>query len=74
MNYANYYERALALLRCSGVVAIDNVLWDGLVIDPNDHDKDTEAIRAFNRKLHDDKRIAISMATMGDGLTLACKL
>ena len=73
-NYANYYERALALLRRGGTVAIDNVLWDGLVIDPNDHDADTEAIRAFNRKLHEDRRVAISMATMGDGLTLACKL
>ncbi len=73
-NYANYYERALALLRPGGLAAIDNVLWDGSVIDPNDHSPDTEAIRAFNRKLHEDKRVAISMATMGDGLTLACKL
>jgi predicted O-methyltransferase YrrM len=73
-NYANYYERALALLRPSGLVAVDNVLWDGLVIDPNDHDSDTEAIRAFNRKVHADSRVALSMATMGDGLTLACKL
>jgi predicted O-methyltransferase YrrM len=73
-NYANYYERALALLRKGGLVAIDNVLWDGKVIDSAVNDKDTEAIRAFNRKLHDDPRVAISMATMGDGLTLACKL
>jgi caffeoyl-CoA O-methyltransferase len=73
-NYANYYDRALALVRRGGTVAIDNVLWDGRVIDPNDRDKDTEAIRAFNRKLHGDSRVAISLATMGDGLTLACKL
>jgi predicted O-methyltransferase YrrM len=73
-NYANYYERALALLRPGGLVAVDNVLWDGLVIDPNDHDADTESIRAFNRKVHADSRVALSMATMGDGLTLACKL
>jgi caffeoyl-CoA O-methyltransferase len=73
-NYANYYERALVLLRKGGLAAIDNVLWDGSVIDPNDHDADTEAIRAFNRKLHEDSRVALSMATMGDGLTLACKL
>jgi predicted O-methyltransferase YrrM len=73
-NYANYYDRALALLRPGGVAAIDNVLWDGLVIDPNDHDAETEAIRAFNRKVHADQRVAVSMATMGDGLMLACKL
>ena len=73
-NYLNYYERALVLLRKGGLIAVDNVLWDGAVIDPDDRDPDTEAIRAFNRKLHADQRIALSMATMGDGLTLACKL
>ena len=73
-NYMHYYERALALLRPRGLMAIDNVLWHGRVIDPNDGDPDTEAIRAFNRKLHDDSRVAMSIATMGDGLTLACKL
>jgi caffeoyl-CoA O-methyltransferase len=73
-NYANYYERALTLLRRGGLVAVDNVLWDGSVINPAVTDPDTEAIRAFNRKLHADTRVALSMATMGDGLALACKL
>ncbi|HLK69874.1 MAG TPA: class I SAM-dependent methyltransferase [Bryobacteraceae bacterium] len=73
-NYANYYERAMQLLRPGGLIAVDNVLWDGSVIDPSDQSADTEAIRAFNRKLHSDSRVALSMATMGDGLTLACKL
>ena len=73
-NYHNYYERALALLRPGGLIAVDNVLWDGKVIDPAQTDKDTEAIREFNRRLHDDARIALSLAPLGDGLTLACKL
>jgi caffeoyl-CoA O-methyltransferase len=73
-NYANYYERALALVRRGGLIAVDNVLWDGRVIDPGVNDDDTEAIRAFNRKLHADERVALSLATMGDGLALACKL
>lgn len=73
-NYANYYERALTLLRKGGVVVIDNVLWHGAVIDPNAKDADTLAIREFNRKLHADARVALSMAPIGDGFTLACKL
>ena len=73
-NYANYYDKALILVRRGGLIAVDNVLWDGSVIDPADRTPDTEAIRAFNRKLHADERVAISMATIGDGLTLACKL
>jgi predicted O-methyltransferase YrrM len=73
-NYENYYERALVLLRPGGLIAVDNVLWNGSVIDAGVHDADTEAIRAFNRKLHADERVALSMVTLGDGLTLACKL
>jgi caffeoyl-CoA O-methyltransferase len=73
-NYANYYDRALALVRRGGLIVIDNVLWDGKVIDPAQHDADTEAIRAFNRKLHEDARVALSLVPLGDGLTLACKL
>jgi predicted O-methyltransferase YrrM len=73
-NYANYYERALQLMRRGGLIAIDNVLWDGKPIDPSVTDADTEAIRAFNRKMHGDARVAISLVPLGDGLTLACKL
>ena len=72
-NYSNYYERALELLRPGGLIVADNVLWDGKVADPQEQDADTEAMRAFNRKLHEDSRVTLAMATMGDGLTLACK-
>src|ERR1051325_3926360 len=73
-NYANYYERCLELLRPGGVVAVDNVLWHGAVLDHSDRSRDTEAIREFNRRLHQDARVALTLATIGDGLTLACKL
>jgi caffeoyl-CoA O-methyltransferase len=73
-NYANYYEAALKLVRRGGVIAVDNVLWNGSVVDEADPDPDTRAIRAFNRKLHADDRIALSLVPLGDGLTLACKL
>lgn len=73
-NYPNYYERALALLRPGGLIAVDNVLWDGKVIDGENQEPDTETIRAFNRKLHADERVTLSLVPLGDGLTLACKL
>jgi predicted O-methyltransferase YrrM len=73
-NYTHYYDRALELLRPGGVVAIDNVLWDGKVIDPAAADADTAAIRAFNQKLHADTRVVLTLIPLGDGLTLACKL
>jgi predicted O-methyltransferase YrrM len=72
-NYANYFERALVLLRPGGLIAIDNVLWYGRVIDPTADDPDTLAIRAFNEKLHTDDRVWVSMLPVRDGLTLALK-
>jgi predicted O-methyltransferase YrrM len=72
-NYWNYYERSLVLLRPGGLAAVDNVLWHERVINPDDNEPDTRAIREFNRRLHGDDRVWISMATLGDGLTLAMK-
>ncbi len=72
-NYANYFERALVLLRPGGLIAVDNVLWSGRVIDKSVKDADTRAIRAFNDKLKSDERVWISMLPIRDGLTLACK-
>ena len=72
-NYDGYYERCLALLRPGGLIAIDNVLWDGAVIDPAKSDADTEAIRALNAKLAQDERVTLAMVPVGDGLSLARK-
>ena len=72
-NYDAYYERCLQLLRPGGLIAIDNVLWHGRVIDPAAQEEDVLAVRALNRKLHDDERVWLSMVPIGDGLTLACK-
>lgn len=73
-NYLNYYERVIKLLRPGGVVAVDNVLWGGAVIDKKDKSEDTQAIRKFNEALHADQRVELSMLPIGDGLTLARKL
>jgi predicted O-methyltransferase YrrM len=72
-NYLNYYERCLRLVRAGGLIAIDNVLWHGDVIDPAKQDADTRAIRAFNERLSRDDRVWISMLPISDGLTLAVK-
>jgi caffeoyl-CoA O-methyltransferase len=72
-NYAFYVESCLELIRPGGLIAIDNVLWDGRVTDPEWHDPDTEAIRALNAKLATDDRIDISILPVADGITLARK-
>jgi caffeoyl-CoA O-methyltransferase len=72
-NYDAYYERCLALLNTGGLIAVDNVLWGGSVINPDKQDVDTRAIRTFNEKLLADDRVDISLVPIGDGLTLARK-
>jgi len=72
-NYDNYYERSLKLVRRRGLIAIDNTIWSGRVADPQVTDADTLAIRKLNEKLLSDERVALSMLTVGDGLTLAMK-
>ena len=73
INYLNYYELCLDLIRSGGVIAIDNVLWGGSVIDSARTDDDTKAIREINDFLVSDKRVYISMIPVGDGVTLAVK-
>lgn len=72
-EYIDYYERVLQLIRCGGVIMIDNVLWSGNPADATLQDEDTVAIRKFNEHLHADERVMISMLPVADGITLALK-
>jgi caffeoyl-CoA O-methyltransferase len=72
-NNANYYERSLTLLRQGGLIAVDNVLWNGAVADPSNDRPDTREIRALNLKVRADSRVAMSLVPIGDGLLLARK-
>jgi caffeoyl-CoA O-methyltransferase len=73
-NYAAYYERMLDLLRPGGLLAIDNVLWGGRVIDPAEDDESTQALRDLNERIAADTRVQLAMLPVGDGLSLVRKL
>jgi predicted O-methyltransferase YrrM len=70
-NYDRYYEQCLILVRKGGLIAIDNMLWDGAVADPGNNTDSTIAIRALNLKLRDDPRVDFCLAPVGDGIALA---
>ena len=72
-GYDAYYECCLTLVRPSGVIAIDNVLWSGAVADPNEGSEDTLALRALNEKIGHDERVDASLLTLGDGLMVVRK-
>jgi len=71
-NYINYWEAVLPKVRMNGIIAVDNVLWSGRVLDPqapSDH-----AIVKFNQHVRNDDRVEAVMLTVRDGVTLARKL
>ena len=55
------------------MLAVDNVLWGGRVVDAAAQDATTLAIRAFNTLVHEDGRVLPVMVPIGDGLTLVYK-
>jgi predicted O-methyltransferase YrrM len=73
VNYDDYYEKVLKLVRPGGVIAIDNVFRSGEVLDPTVDEPGTVSVTALNEKLSRDERISLAMLTVADGLTLAVK-
>lgn len=70
-SYDAYYERCLRLVRPGGLIAVDNVLWGGRVVDDQADDEDTLAIRALNDKIAADERVSMVLLPVADGITLA---
>ena len=72
-NYWKYYERCLKLIRKGGLIAVDNTLWGGSVINPEKQSESTRALRDFNERVAKDRRVDVALVPIGDGLTLAVK-
>ena len=71
-----YYERCLRLVRSGGVIAIDNVLLGGRVMEEgggHDRPQSVAVLQDFNRSLPQDGRIVPITLPVGDGLTLLLK-
>jgi predicted O-methyltransferase YrrM len=73
VNYCNYYDLAMKLVRPGGLILVDNTLWKGRVADDSVQDADTRAIRAANARIYDDSLVDVSVNPVGDGLTLVYK-
>ena len=71
-GYPAYWAEIVPRMRAGGVVAVDNTLWSGRVVDPEPTGT-TAAVVAFNDLVRDDDRVEAVMLTIGDGLTLARK-
>jgi caffeoyl-CoA O-methyltransferase len=69
-NYVNYYEAVLPKLSPHGLIAADNTLWSGRVVDDHPDEATTQALRAFNDHVVADDRVVAVMLTVRDGITL----
>ena len=71
INYSNYYEAILPMIRPGGSIAVDNVLWSGRVLNPQD--ESDEAIHQFNERVVNDQRVESVLLTVRDGLNCIIK-
>ncbi len=70
-NYSRYWDLVVPKVRTGGLIAVDNVLWSGRVLDPQE--ASDKAIAAFNAHAAADPRVDCSMLTVRDGVLLAVK-
>ena len=70
-NYLDYYKRCFTLIRCGGVIILDNMLWGGTVIDPKDDD--SKVLRKTGDYIQHDDRVFNTLLSIRDGLMLCIK-
>jgi caffeoyl-CoA O-methyltransferase len=69
VNYPGYYETLLPRLSERGLMVLDNTLWSGRVVDPDDS-PETQAIAALNDRIASDPGVVATVLTVRDGVTL----
>jgi caffeoyl-CoA O-methyltransferase len=73
-GYSDYYEAVLPKLSAHGLIAADNTLRDGSVLEDAPASPDTRAIQSFNDRLVADPRVRCAQLTVRDGVTLIRRL
>jgi caffeoyl-CoA O-methyltransferase len=73
-GYVAYHDLLVPRLRPGGLLAVDNTLWGGNVVEPDASDDNRTAVRAYNDHALADDRVFTALLTVGDGVTLNVKL
>ena len=71
INYLEYYKRCMTLIREKGIIVLDNMLWSGKVLNPND--EDSRALNETAKYINEDKRVFNHMVPIRDGLMVCVK-
>ena len=73
-NYINYFNLVIDKLNNNGVILADNVLWNGKVINSEDHDLTTNVLREFNKNVNNDNRVETILLPIRDGISIIRKI
>ncbi|MFI5426215.1 O-methyltransferase [Aeromicrobium sp. UC242_57] len=71
VEYGEYLDQALRLVRPGGLIVFDNALWHDRVADPSQRDPETTAIREVVQRVATDERLRSILLPLGDGLLAA---
>ncbi len=71
VEYGEYLEQAIRLVRPGGLIVFDNALWHDRVADPAQRDPETSAIRDVIKQVAADDRLRSTLLPLGDGLLAA---
>ena len=55
VNYIEYYKRCMILIRKGGIIVLDNMLWSGKVLNPDD--EDSTALNNTAKFINEDKKV-----------------
>ena len=77
VNYWNYHERMMRLVKVGGIIIYDNTLWGGYVALPEEDVPEKkragrQSTIEFSNSISADPRVEISHASVGDGV-LICR-
>ena len=73
MEYPEYVEQGVRLLRHGGVIAVHHALLGDRIADPGQNDEETESVRAALELLRDHEGLVPALLPIGDGLLVAVK-
>lgn len=71
VEYGEYLDQAMRLVRPGGIIVFDNALWHDRVADPAQRDPETAAIREVSQRVANDERLRSVLIPLGDGLLAA---
>jgi predicted O-methyltransferase YrrM len=73
-SYGAYLVESLRIVRKGGLILVDNAFAFGQLLDPEPRDREVAAVRAFNDRMAEEKRLQGAIVPIGDGLWVAVKL